>query len=248
MKRFWNWARDPDDDPNAERTLYIQGAIADNDTWYEDDITPKAFVSELNAGKGPITIYLDSPGGDCFAAAKIYNALMEYPNSVTVKIGSMAASAASVIAMAGGTVLISPVGQILIHNPSSIAIGDSAEMRKAAQMLDAVKESIINAYELKSNQSRLKLARMMDEEKFMSAQEALSLGFVDGVLFEQNKPANDYAAVFNKIPDIGAITRAFKRQKDKPAAPATPPDTEQQKPKTGTPIESLEKRLSLISH
>ena len=100
------------------------------------------------SGSGDITVWINSPGGDCVAAAQIYNMLMDYPGNVTVKIDGIAASAASVIAMAGTRVLVSPVSMMMIHNPATVAFGDIAEMEKAISMLSEVKESIIIAYEI----------------------------------------------------------------------------------------------------
>lgn len=181
MKRFWNWVRD-ETAPDA-RTLYIEGVIAEN-SWFEDDVTPAAFKADLMSGTGPITIWINSPGGDCVAAAQIYNMLMEYPGDVTVKIDGIAASAASVIAMAGTRVCMSPVSTMMIHNPLTVAIGDSEEMRRAIQMLDEYKESIINAYEIKTGLSRAKLSHLMDAETWMNANKALELGFCDEIMFK----------------------------------------------------------------
>lgn len=111
---------------------------------------------------------------------------MDYHGNVTVKIDGIAASAASVIAMAGDSVLMSPVSTMMIHNPSTIAMGDSAEMKKAVQMLDEVKESIINAYEMKSSLSRKELSKLMDSEYWMNANEALEKGFIDDILYRDN--------------------------------------------------------------
>ncbi len=163
MRKFWNWVRDPDN----ERTLYLNGPIAE-ETWWGDEVTPQMFKDELLSGSGDITVWINSPGGDVFAAAQIYNMLMEYNGQVTVKIDGIAASAASVIAMAGGEVHMSPVSMMMIHNPATIAIGDSVEMVRAKELLDEVKESIINAYELKTELPRLKLARLMDAETWMN--------------------------------------------------------------------------------
>ena len=160
----------------TERTLYLNGTIAE-ESWYEDDVTPKLFKDELMSGTGDITVFINSPGGDCVAAAQIYNMLMDYKGNVTVKIDGIAASAASVIAMAGTKVLMSPVSLMMIHNPLTVAIGVSEEMKKAIDMLSEVKESIINAYELKTGLSRAKLSHMMDSETWMNAQKALELGF-----------------------------------------------------------------------
>ena len=108
--------------------------------------------------------------------------LMDYKGSVTVKIDGIAASAASVIAMAGTEVLMSPVGMLMIHNPMTVAMGDKDEMEKAIDMLGNVKESIINAYEIKTGLSRAKLAHLMDAETWMDANKAMELGFADGIL------------------------------------------------------------------
>lgn len=131
------------------------------------------------AGSGDITVWINSPGGDCVAAAQIYNMLMDYKGNVTVKIDGIAASAASVIAMAGTKVLMSPVSMMMIHNPMTIAFGDSAEMQKAIEMLGSVKDSIINAYEIKTGLSRAKLSHLMDAETWMDANKAVELGFAD---------------------------------------------------------------------
>ena len=134
------------------------------------------------SGSGDITVWINSPGGDCVAAAQIYNMLMDYKGNVTVKIDGIAASAASVIAMAGTEVLMSPVSMLMIHNPMTVAMGDAAEMEKAIDMLASVKESIINAYEIKTGMSRAKISHLMDDETWMDANKAVELGFADDVL------------------------------------------------------------------
>lgn len=167
MKRkFWNWIKNEADETKGvpeSRTLFLNGEISD-ETWFGDEVTPKLFKDELESGSGAITVWINSPGGDVFAAAQIYNLLMEYPYDVTVKIDSLAASAASVIAMAGTEVLMSPVAVMMIHNPATVAIGDAAEMKKAIDMLSEVKESIMNAYEIKTGLSRSKISHLMDAE------------------------------------------------------------------------------------
>ena len=159
----------------------MNGTIAE-ESWFDDDVTPQLFKDELMAGSGDITVWINSPGGDCVAAAQIYNMLMDYPGNVTVKIDGIAASAASVIAMAGTKVLMSPVSMLMIHNPMTIAFGDSAEMQKAIEMLGSVKDSIINAYEIKTGLSRTKLSHLMDAETWMDAGKAVELGFADAVM------------------------------------------------------------------
>lgn len=145
-------------------------------------MTPQIFRDELNAGNGDITVWINSPGGDCIAAAQIYNMLMEYKGNVTVKIDGIAASAASVIAMAGTKVCVSPVSMMMIHNPMTVAMGNTGEMQKAIEMLDEVKESIINAYEIKTGMSRAKISHLMDAETWMDANSAVEMGFADEIL------------------------------------------------------------------
>lgn len=229
MRKFWNWVRNSDE----ERTLYLNGPIAE-ETWWGDEVTPRLFKDELLGGSGNITVWINSPGGDVFAAAQIYNILMDYTGKVTVKIDGLAASAASVIAMAGGDVYMTPVSMLMIHNPSTIAIGDSEEMLRAKALLDEVKESIINAYELKSGLSRAKLSHLMDAETWMNAHKAVELGFADKILFTESEESQDIGEglIFSRA----AVTNSLLGKIPKP------------KSKTGTPIESLYKRLSLISH
>ena len=182
MKKFWKWKNQSQTETApAERTLFLNGTIAE-ESWFDDDVTPQLFKDELMAGSGDITVWINSPGGDCVAAAQIYNMLMDYKGNVTVKIDGIAASAASVIAMAGTKVLMSPVSMMMIHNPMTIAFGDSAEMQKAIEMLGSVKDSIINAYEIKTGLSRAKLSHLMDAETWMDANKAVELGFADEVI------------------------------------------------------------------
>ena len=179
MKRFWKWKNQAETD--TERTLFLNGTIAE-ESWFDDDVTPQLFKEDLLSGSGDITVWINSPGGDCVAAAQIYNMLMDYKGNVTVKIDGIAASAASVIAMAGTEVLMSPVSMLMIHNPMTVAMGDAAEMEKAIDMLASVKESIINAYEIKTGMSRAKISHLMDDETWMDANKAVELGFADDVL------------------------------------------------------------------
>lgn len=191
MRRFWNWLTpEPhNDSPDAGsvRVLRIHGTIAE-ESWFDDDITPGIFASELNAGSGPVTIWLNSPGGDVVAAAQIYNMLIDYPGTVTVNIDGIAASAASVIAMAASRVAMSPVSMLMIHNPATMAVGDKDELAKAMSMLDSVKESILNAYQVKTRMSRAKLSKLMDAETWMDARAAIDMGFADELLTGQRNP------------------------------------------------------------
>ena len=241
MKRkFWNWVKnDAPDEFGSERTLFLNGEISD-ETWYGDEVTPQMFKDELNAGRGNITLWINSPGGDCFAAAQIYNMLMDYRGDVTVKIDGVAASAASVIAMAGTKVCMSPVAMLMIHNPATVAIGDEEEMQKAIDMLAEVKESIINAYEIKTGLSRTVISHLMDAESWFNAKKAIELHFADEILFSPEEPeeAPDdvEAMLFSRVAVTNSLlSKLIPKKPEKQAAPKVP-------------ISQLDKRLSLLAH
>lgn len=211
-RKFWNWVRNDND----ERILMLNGEIS-NETWFGDEITPKEFRGELNSGQGKVTVWINSPGGDCFAAAQIYNMLMEYSGPVDVHIDGIAASAASVIAMAGNHVAISPVGMMMIHNPATVSIGDEREMKKAMDMLSEVKESIINAYELKTGLPRKQLSNMMNAESWMNAKKALELGFADSILYDGDDEDDEpEGMIFSRAAVTNSLLNKLKAQVPKP--------------------------------
>lgn len=186
MKRFWNWIRNE----AGGRVLRLEGPI-DEESFWGDEVTPKAFREELEADSGDITVWINSPGGNVFAAAEIYTMLRDYQGAVTVKIDAIAASAASVIAMAGNKVLMSPVAMLMIHDPSTIAMGNARDMEKAISTLNEVKESIINAYAFKTGLTHSRIAKLMENETWMNAKKAVELGFADEILFEAVEPEED---------------------------------------------------------
>lgn len=186
MKRFWNWIRNE----AGGRVLRLEGPI-DEESFWGDEVTPKAFREELEADSGDITVWINSPGGNVFAAAEIYTMLRDYQGTVTVKIDAIAASAASVIAMAGNKVLMSPVAMLMIHDPSTIAMGNARDMEKAISTLNEVKESIINAYAFKTGLTHSRIAKLMENETWMNAKKAVELGFADEILFEAVEPEEE---------------------------------------------------------
>lgn len=193
MKKFWNWKNQTE---TGERVLELNGTIAE-ESWFDDDITPRMFKEELLSGSGPVTIWINSPGGDCIAASQIYSMLMDYKGDITVKIDGIAASAASVIAMAGTKVVMAPTALLMIHNPSTTAMGDHRDMKKAIELLDQVKESIINAYEIKTGMSRTTLSHLMDAETWMNANKAIELKFADEILEDEKKKSSDVSFAFS---------------------------------------------------
>lgn len=223
MKRFWNWSG-----PQNQRVLTISGTIAE-DSWVDDEVTPQVFQDELSQGKGPIDLWLNSPGGDCVAASRIYTMLMNYPDDVNVKIDGIAASAASVIAMAGTKVSMAPTAMIMIHNPLTIVGGQKEDLDQAAQMLAETKKSIINAYELKTNLPREKISAMMDDETWMNVNKAIELGFSDDML-GQNKDITDCYSYSDKQSNLVVLNK-LKRTSQNTIS-----------------VKSLQKRLSLLSH
>ena len=241
MKKFWNWK---DQTETAERTLFLNGTIAE-ESWFDDEVTPQLFKDELMSGSGNITVWINSPGGDCVAAAQIYNMLMDYKGDVTVKIDGIAASAASVIAMAGTKVLVSPVSMLMIHNPMTVAFGNSEEMQRAIEMLGSVKDSIINAYEIKTGLSRAKLSRLMDAETWMDANKAVELGFADGIM-QRGIESEDVAAptvsmLYSKANVVNSLMEKIAAKcaiEPKPAVPE----------RTGRSVDELKAKLNTIKN
>nr|DAI26127.1 MAG TPA: Putative ATP dependent Clp protease [Caudoviricetes sp.] len=248
MKKFWRWNRTEEQVETPERTLVLRGVIAE-DSWLDDKVTPGLFKEELDAGEGNVTVWINSPGGDCFAAAQIYNMLAAYPGKVTVKVDAVAASSATVVAMAGDEVQMSPVAMMMIHNPAMMAAGDHKAMEKAIEALRETKESILNAYERRTYLSRAKLSKLMEDETWMDARKAVELGFADRIIEPgasgESLPGETPAASLYSEREcsrriIGRLTEKYKPPEDavKPAA--------KEDASRGRSIAELENRLQII--
>ena len=247
-KKFWAWKNLAEDGQPEERVLELYGTIAE-ESWFDDDITPRMFKDELNAGSGDVTVWINSPGGDCIAASQIYTMLMDYKGNVTVKIDGIAASAASVIAMAGTKVLMAPTALMMIHNPMTGAFGDHEDMQKAIEMLNEVKESIINAYEIRTNLSRAKLSHLMRSETWMNAKKAIELGFADEILTDDKTVADVPPFAFSsKAVEATLINKITAKAKPVvKAEPKAEPKVEAKtEPKSGRPVSELMERLNLM--
>ena len=227
-----------------ERTLFLNGTIAE-ESWFDDDVTPQLFKEELMSGSGDITVWINSPGGDCVAAAQIYNMLMDYKGNVTVKIDGIAASAASVIAMAGTRVLMSPVSMLMIHNPMTVAMGDTAEMQKAIEMLGSVKDSIINAYELKTGLSRARLSHLMDAETWMDAGKAVELGFADEIMTRDDISENMEPPAVSMLYSKANVVNSLM---DKITAKCSIPQNPDIQKSAGRSVEELRASLNAIKN
>ena len=184
---FWNFRNAVQ--PDGPATLDIEGELVVEDGWWTDPgaVVARNFRKALDQ-VGDVVVRINSPGGDVLAGAEIYNALREHSTSgkgrVTVHVTALAASAASVVAMAGDTVLMNPTAYMMIHNPWSIAAGDADDLRQLADQLDEIGEGIVEAYALKTGKSKAKLRELMDAETYMSAPTAIREGFADGLLYQ----------------------------------------------------------------
>lgn len=258
-RKFWNWVRNEE---TGETELIFNGPISE-DTWFGDEITPALFRDELSRISGNLTVWLNSPGGDVFAASQIYTMLRNHKGRVTVKIDGIAASAASVVAMAGDETLMSPTSMLMVHNPATVAVGNKEAMEKAIELLDEVKESIINAYEEKSHLSRARIAHMMDEETWLNAKKAKQLGFVDGILFAKDEPQKKPESEPEEESGEDTPEEEEEAEEDNPEkkeqnltamsySSAKTTNSFMQKISAmavkGTPIDQLEKRLKLLKH
>lgn len=238
MSKFFNLA--PSADNPADGELDINGVISQDD-WWGDEVTPAAFKKAL-AGLGNITVRINSPGGDVMAGAEIYSALLEHRlngrGKVTVVVTALAASAASVIAMAGDEILMSPVAYMMIHNPWSLALGDSHDMRHEAKVLDEIREGLITAYERKTGKDREALRRMLDQETWMSATTCVDEGFADGIWGGDIAAAASCAPAMMTGPRADAVRElcarweaARKPEEDDPEDPETDdPETDPEDP------------------
>lgn len=213
---FWNFSNSEENEDEIE--LKIDGDIVmDDDFWSMlfgiENVTPKGFMSELSQYKGKnITVWINSYGGDVYAASRIYTALKEHKGNVKVKVDGVAISAASVIAMAGDEILMSPTSIMMIHNPWGCFQGEAQDLRHGADVLDEVKQTIINAYQIKTNKSRAKISQLMDEETWMSAKKAVSEGFADGMLYSKNNDNKEEAMnsfMFSRLAVQNSVTSSM---------------------------------------
>lgn len=189
--KFWNVVKNEE---TGTVEIRIEGPIQMEESFWawlfdEEEQTAKGLREEIRKTDGKdITVWINSNGGECIAASVIYTALKEHKGKVTVKIDGSAISAASVIAMAGDEILMSPTSVMMIHNPLTCAEGEVKDMEKAIEVLTEVKETIINAYAAKTGKPREEISRLMDDETWMGAKKAVDLGFADGILWDQNNP------------------------------------------------------------
>ena len=215
MKRFWSWVRDEpaptlspstegaENAPSISDALRIEGEIVSS-AWWDDETAPRDFRAQLDAHPGPVTVWINSPGGDVFAASAIYTALREH-GGITIKIDGLAASGASLIAMAGEKILMAPTALMMIHEPWTITIGSEADMMRAQEQLIEIREGMASAYQQRTRRPRADILELMRVETWMGAQKAVDNGFADGILYENSEVRSTPAARI----EYQRITRAF---------------------------------------
>lgn len=208
---------------SGDPELEFYGYISEY-SWFEDDITPAKFkkdLYQLGAG-GPVTIRMNSGGGDVIAASVIRSMLVEYPGQVTVRIDGLAASAATYVATAGDVVKMQDTAFFMIHDPSILAMGNEDDLKAAIDLLKTVKSGIIDAYTAKTQLTPEKLAKMMSAETWMTAKEAREMGFVDEVIGTPVKAgAGANVAILNALTNYLNVPAAVRAALE-PAAPEQP--------------------------
>ena len=239
MQRFWNWkTRDEGDE------MLLNGVI-DSESWFGDEVTPKAFRDELAARKGKmVKVCINSPGGDVFAASEIYAMLKDHEGGVEVEIQSLAGSAASVVAMAGNPVSISPTGMVMVHNPWTVVSGNKDDLKEGIKVLEQVEQSIANAYHLKTGLSFEKIGQLMKNETWMDAKKALELGFVDKILHAGAQDFEPAGALWSAEAEKRAVYNYIRSTAGTTGRDPEGPGPDGPKPKAN--LELLEKELEIM--
>jgi ATP-dependent Clp protease, protease subunit len=226
---FWN-IRDAASTESGEAEVEFFGPISEY-SWWGDEITPKAFKDELykKAKGGPVTLKVNSPGGEVFAASAIRSILQDYPSKVTADIIGLAASAATFVVSGADHVRMRDTSLFMIHDPSTVAWGTADEFEMVLTVLRQVKESILNGYEAKTGKNREFLSEMMKEETWLTAEEAKELGFVDEVVSGNvaKAPAGKMRAGFlNCLQGFAKAPEGYLEDEGSPSSPPSPCDGE----------------------
>lgn len=208
----------------------LNGAVASDEDvdcyrwWGLQAVAPKDIrdALEKNPSGEPFILEINSGGGDVIAGFEMYSLLRGAAVPVRAEVQSLAASAASVVLMGADTAAASPVAQVMIHLPSTAALGNQLELQKSVQMLDSITESILNAYEKKSRGkiTREELRKMMDNETFLSAQRALEIGLLDEIIDETDEKKEMNTArftimnAFGGLPDIAKLRALYEKDRN----------------------------------
>ncbi len=256
------------------KTIEIDGYL-DDEVFWGDEVTPGMLKDALDGAGGEVTVRIHSYGGSCAAATRMYDLLRDYAGTVNVVVSGVAASAASVLAMAGDRVEMTPGSLMMLHNPSCVAWGEERDLEEAIGLLRATKDSILNIYARKTDLGRKELAKMMSATTWLDAQDALEKGFIDGIAGDAvqgdvpveddqpegtdsiqfpSKPALKAAACIDREAAAQKVRAWIERQMPgnrKPPAPTPPPEpntTPAPAAPAGVSHADLDKRLSLLLH
>ena len=210
---FWRMRNEAGADPEME----LYGAISEY-SWFDDDVTPQMFKADLNklGHGGPITLRINSPGGDVIAASMMRSIMTDYPGPITVRIDGLAASAAVVVAMAGKTIRIMDTGYVMIHDPAVIAFMaylDIETLGNWYNQLVSVKKGIMDTYAARTGLKPEKVGKMMSDTTWMSATEAVEYGFADEIITGGQAPVSDLAIVnaIQNYANVPAARRAGRK-------------------------------------
>lgn len=223
MSKFWNW----NVEASGENELIIDGVIA-SESWFDDEVTPKQFRDELKQHSGNITVRINSPGGDVFAGIAIYNMLNEHEGEVTIKIDGIAASIASLIAMAGDKIVMLPGSMMMVHNPWTFAAGNADDLEQVVESLKKCSESMLPIYVARTGQEESKVKELLKAETWMTAQDAVELGFADEAIESKTSPADAMAKIQDLTSSIkSAVMQPVMSIKKKAEATNVPDATEE---------------------
>jgi len=184
-KQFWKWSNSIE---SADSELVIEGVIS-SESW--------ELRKELANHKGDLTVSLNSGGGDVFAGVSMYNALKNFDGNVTIRVDGLAASIASIIAMAGDKIIMSPGSMMMIHKPWTMAVGDANELDKVKEVLSDIEKSLLPIYTARTGKSEEEVQALLDAETWMTAEEAVAEGFADEVI--EAKKASYSDAIKNLV-------------------------------------------------
>jgi ATP-dependent Clp protease protease subunit len=244
---FWRVV-DATGSESGEPEIEFYGVISEF-SWFEDDITPNKFKADLNrlGQGGPVTIRINSPGGEVWAASTIRAIMMDYPGRITVRIDGLCASAATIVATAGDRVLMQDSAYFMIHEAWLIAIGNVEDLKKAIDFLKVTNQGIVETYQSKTGMDSDKLAKLMKDATWMTARQAKENGFIDEVITSTGKTLNQSGygqAAFNLLRDLPNVPAGLLEHE--PAAAVTEPPTGQPSPAEALPVDGTEREAQRL--
>lgn len=204
----WNSGVRAAADKEEERSISVYDVIG-QDFWTGDGVTAKRVAGALRSmGKGPVTVNVNSPGGDMFEGLAIYNLLREHDGEVTVRVLGLAASAASIVAMAGDTVQIARAGFLMVHNAWVMVVGNRHDLTDVAETLQSFDEAMAGIYAAHTGQDKKAMAKLMDAETWIGGEVAVEDGFADELLPADQVSKGAGKAAASSVRRIEAALRA----------------------------------------